>query len=70
MEELNRIRFGRLDKIARIVLHGGYGGFLQTFGDLWLKADRSNKAILEAAWRGLIQKYGLEKELKEEAEVE
>jgi len=65
MEELYRLRWGRLDDIALHVFHGRRGGFLKVFADAWLTADAANKAILEPAWDSLIDKYNLEKEPEE-----
>ena len=53
-------RWGELDKIAHDTYLENRWSFLMTFCSAWMRADDWNKAILEPAWRKLIEKYGLE----------
>ncbi|MBA7576104.1 hypothetical protein ES708_17941 [subsurface metagenome] len=36
------------------------GSFLKAMAHAWLKADFSNKRILQPAWATIVTKYGLE----------
>lgn len=46
-----------LRSIAVRVYHGDHGGFLRTFADAYLLADKENKKILRPAWMQIIDKY-------------
>ncbi|GAH67678.1 unnamed protein product, partial [marine sediment metagenome] len=36
--------------------------YLKVFSDLWLRADKENKAMLRPVWEETIKKYSLDKE--------
>lgn len=70
--ELERIQkqysadFGHLDKVARAVLYSSRGHFVRLFVQAWLAASADNKTLLKPVFMILIDRYGLEAELKKE----
>jgi hypothetical protein len=56
----------KMQIIAIEVANSNHGGFLKYMANAWLKAEPSNRAILEKAWAALIDKYDLDKEYSEE----
>lgn len=59
-----RAEIRRLEEIALEVYHGDRGSFVKAMADAWLKADLSNKRILQPVWRAIVTKYGLEEDLR------
>lgn len=59
----------KLTTIRAMKMYGG--GFVKSLADLWLQADESNSAKIEAAFPEYIDKYGpLSKFYAEVAKVE
>ena len=52
--------------IAIETANSNHGDFLKNMANAWLRAEPSNRIILENAWRDLINKYDLAKEYSKE----
>lgn len=64
-EENYQAEVEHLNNIARYVTHSDHGDFLKHTALSWLKADKSNKRILWAAWKAIVTKYRLAEEVED-----
>ena len=67
MQASSLAEFGRLDDVARAMLDSGHGRFVRLFAQTWLQGSVENKRLLKPTWAVIIEKYGLEEDLEEEA---